>query len=214
MMKKQLVVMALAVASIPAWADVKISAPEHITVMAIDGQDVKRGFLKAQKSEYKVDAGQHIFHVRYEQFFDHVNSDEHDIIKSDTVMIETPALVDGEQYQLKLTQSIQDIDSAREFARNPSIGLYNQQGQLVAQHQAVQSQSTFAGGLFTRSYDFTKSKKPTVAPSTSTVTQPATSSVKPVSAPSQKGQALIQLWQSSSSTDREAFLIWLNQQSR
>lgn len=209
--KHHVIVMALAVLSNSAWSAVNIVAPADVHVMAIDTQDIKTGLLGTQQHEFKVDAGEHQLHVRYEQFFNHPHSDEHEIIKSDVLVIETPALLDGEQYYLAVPKQFKDVDEARTFAKNPKIFLKNQRGEVVAEQSYVQvKQPILTAGLFSRSYDLTKKKTNTVQKSSSetpTVSQKTTKNTA-------KGQQLIDMWSNSSSADREAFLIWLNQQGR
>lgn len=208
MKKVILATMMLAVASTSAWSAVNLIAPADVRVMSIDAQDIKSGLLGTQQHEYKLDAGAHQIHVRYEQFFDHSHGGDHEIIKSDVVVIDTPELVDGEQYRLAVPKNFKDVEEARQFAKNPQIALYNQQGQMIAEQSAVQAkQPIFAGGLFSRSYDLTKKKSSTVATPVAKTEQKPNHNVS-----GKKGQQLIDLWQQSSASDREAFLIWLNQQ--
>lgn len=209
MKKHYFIAIGLALFSSSVWSAVNIIASDDVRVIAIDTQNIKTGLLGTQQNEYKIDPGEHQLHVRYEQFFNHQHSGEHEIVKSDVLVIKTPTLLDGEQYYLALPNQLNNIDDAKAFAKNPTIFLKNQQGEMIAKQSTIQTQqSVLTDGLFSRSYDLIKKKPTTITKS------PAIIPTKQKSKDTAKGQKLIDLWNNSKLSEREAFLIWLYQQRR
>lgn len=217
-MKKILLMTALTLATMPAWSSVNIHSADNIRVLAINDQDIKGNFFKAQKSVYKIDAGEAMLYVRYEQFFDDVNSDDHEIVKSVSVRLQTPVLEDGKNYYLTVGSAPQDLAKARHYAKQPTIQLYNEAGQMIAQQIGANSktQTKISGEAFSRTYDLTKEKiKNTFVKTPVTVLaeseekqKTVASEVKPVSPTTQQLQ---QLWKQASADERQQFLQWLNQ---
>lgn len=217
-MKKILLMTALTLATMPAWSSVNIHSADNIRVLAINDQDIKGNFFKAQKNVYKIDAGEAMLYVRYEQFFDDVNSDDHEIVKSASVRLQTPVLEDGKNYYLTVGSAPQDLVKARHYAKQPTIQLYNEAGQMIAQQIGANSktQTKISGEAFSRTYDLTKEKiKNTFVKTPVTVLAQSEekkktieSEVKPVSPITQQLQ---QLWKQASADERQQFLQWLNQ---
>lgn len=201
------------------WAAVKIIAPEDIRVMAINDQEIKSGFLKAKNSEYTINAGQNNLYVRYEQIYDDERADMHDVVKSEVLQITTPELKDGEQYTLAIPNKPTSLEAARTFAKNPTIALYNQQGQKVAEQTGANSgRPFFSGGLFSRGYDLTKEKVKQALPQKTEYQAPVVTTAESVNTstaqPTAISQQMIELWKKAPAADREKFLIWLNQQAK
>lgn len=204
-MKKILLASLIGLSSTYSFADVTIISPEELQVVALNEQEIKQGFFKT-KAEYKVNAGQpNQIYIRYSQLFDDVFSDEHQTVKSDIGILQTPSLQDGQTYRLALAQQPKTLDEAKEVAKKPTIILYNAQNQIVVQQTFEQTTKTwFANGVLTRTYDLTKEKiKNTLPNKEKNVITP---SVQP------QKNALIQQWQKANETEREVFLQWLKNQ--
>ena len=210
-----------------AFAAVTITAPEEIAILAVNDQEVNAGLFRGKSNNYKVDAGQVSLSVRYEQLFDHSNG-EHDVLKSGVVTIKTPALQDGANYKLALVNAPKDFDAAKKFVEQPTIALFDAQGQLLVQQTGANTEAKplFGKGLFGRVYDLTIPKAPINQPApvyvastanTATTTTVAAAPVvvsTQVTSNSAKDQQLIQLWQQASKAERQNFLNWITDQAK
>ncbi|WP_445116013.1 YccT family protein [Acinetobacter sp. WZC-1] len=210
------------------FAAVTITVPEEIVMLAVNDQEVNAGLFRTKKNDYKVDAGNVALSVRYQQYFEHM-SGEHDILKSGVVTIQAPALQDGQKYTLALVNAPSDFDTAKKYAEQPTIALYDKNNQLVVQQTGANNEPKpwLTGGLFGRVFDLTSDKKTpanqpapvyvkgAAAQSTSTVAAaPAvTTATVPVAVDGNAAdQQLIQIWKKASKAERQRFMSWLAEQ--
>lgn len=218
-------------------ADVMLIAPEEIDVVAINDQEISGGLFSARENSYKLDAGVHNISVRYKQLFDH-RTGEHDVIKSDIVTLNQVQLQDGQNYTLTLVGAPSNFEEGKTFAEQPTVGVEDAQGQLIAKQTGASSKAKpwLSNGIFGSVLDLrSKDDKPknvstqssmisaqtakTVSPAVQTqpVTQNATLSKN--TTPSQnavasgKAQQLIQIWQSATPQERQKFTAWLAEQA-
>lgn len=207
-MKKIMIASCLAMASSYVFADVRIISPEELQIVAINDQQIKSGLIKAGQNEFKVDGNQqHQIYIRYAQFFNAPLGDEHEIVKSDIGVFNTPVLQDGQTYRLAITQQPKTLEDAKQFAQKPSIILYNAQNQIIAQQTFEQTSKTWFSGLaLTRSHDLTKKKTVSTTP-TATTTGVNNTTVT-------HDNPLIEQWNKASIDERQAFMQWLNQQAK
>lgn len=207
-MKNFLMASCLAVASSYAFADVRIISPEELQIVAINDQQIKSSFIKAGQNEFKVDGNQqHQIYIRYTQFFNSPSSDEHEIVKSDIGIFNTPTLQDEQTYRLAIAQQPKTLEDAQRFAQKPSVILYNAQNQIIAQQTFEQTSKTWFSGLtLNRSHDLTKKK---TTPTTSTATAPSLTTTT-----STYHNPLIEQWNKATVDERQAFMQWLNQQAK
>lgn len=201
--------------AVTAFAASSIRAPDEIVVLAINGQAVKNNLFKNTK-DYKVNPGQLSLSLRYQEYFDHRNG-QHDILKSAVINLSMPSLQDNQRYQLKLVNPPKDFDAAQKYVEQPTIALYDQNNQLVAQQTAEigAPKSNLLTGLFSKTADFTQAKetKPVVtavgeAPSTS----PHAEHVNNSSSLQNADEQLIQMWKQASKAERQKFMTWLAEQ--
>ena len=207
-------------ASSSAFSAVTISVPEEIKLLAVNDQEIRSGLFSSAQ-QVKVNAGENVINLRYQQYFEHHNG-AHDILKSGVITLKTPILQDGENYRLALVNPPKDFDAAKEFKDQPSIGLYNQKNQLLVQQTGAKASSTgwLIGSLRNKTVDTTQNS--------ATVNQPAAVYTAAAVLPSEKTtsvtlhtqkqtqgkeQQLIQLWQQATKAERQKFMSWLAEQA-
>ena len=203
-----------------AFSAVIIAVPEEIKLLAVNDQEVRSGLFSSAQ-QVKVNAGENVMNLRYQQYFEHHNG-AHDILKSGVITLKTPILQDGENYRLALVNPPKDFDAAKEFKDQPSVGLYNQKNQLLVQQTGAKVSSTgwLIGSLRNKTVDTTQHS--------ATVNQPAAVYTAAAVLPSEKTtsvtlhtqkqtqgkeQQLIQLWQQASKAERQKFMSWLAEQA-
>lgn len=203
-----------------SYAAVSIQVPEEIKVVSVNQQEVKSSILRAN-SEYKLDAGTHLIGVRYQEFFQHYDN-SHDILKSSVVHLQTSQLEDGQKYRLALIDAPKDFDTAQKYKDQPMIGLYNQNGQLVAQQTGVSqaAQPLLGKTLGNSTIDLTT--KPVVA-TPGAISAVQTKATVPVEVELKNQVAnhvvigvdaeLKQLWQKANKQERQKFMSWLAEQA-
>ena len=202
-----------------AFSAVTISVPEEIKLLTVNDQEIRSGLFSSAQ-QVKVNAGENVINLRYQQYFEHHNG-AHDILKSGVITLKTPILQDGENYRLALVNPPKDFDAAKEFKDQPSVGLYNQKNQLLVQQTGAKVSSTgwLIGSLRNKTVDTTQNS--------ATVNQPAAVYTAAAVLPSEKTtsvtlhtqkqtqgkeQQLIQLWQQASKAERQKFMSWLAEQ--
>ena len=203
-----------------AFSAVTISVPEEIKLLTVNDQEIRSGLFSSAQ-QVKVNAGENVINLRYQQYFEHHNG-AHDILKSGVITLKTPILQDGENYRLALVNPPKDFDAAKEFKDQPSVGLYNQKNQLLVQQTGAKVSSTgwLIGSLRNKTVDTTQHS--------ATVNQPAAVYTAAAVLPSEKTtsvtlhtqkqtqgkeQQLIQLWQQASKVERQKFMSWLAEQA-
>ncbi|MFW2160079.1 DUF2057 family protein [Acinetobacter beijerinckii] len=201
---------------------VTITAPEEIVILAVNGQEVNNGLIPSKKNNYQVDAGNLTVNVRYREYFEHLNG-EHDIVKSGVVTIQATDLKDNQAYNLALVNAPKDFDSAKKYADQPTVALYDQNKKLVVQQTGAnnEAQPWFTGSnLLSRTLDLTQKNKnntvnqpaPVYAGNTSQVasTVPvAVTTAAPTGTIKTTDQQLVDLWQKASKSERQKFMAWL-----
>lgn len=203
-----------------AFSAVTISVPEEIKLLTVNDQEIRSGLFSSAQ-QVKVNAGENVINLRYQQYFEHHNG-AHDILKSGVITLKTPILQDGENYRLALVNPPKDFDAAKEFKDQPSVGLYNQKNQLLVQQTGAKVSSTgwLIGSLRNKTVDTTQHS--------ATVNQPAAVYTAAALLPSEKTtsvtlhtqkqtqgkeQQLIQLWQQATKAERQKFMSWLAEQA-
>ena len=138
-----------------------ITAPEEIVVLAVNGQEVNTGLIPSVKNNYQVDAGHLTVNVRYREYFDHLNG-EHDIVKSGVVTIQAENLQDNQTYRLALVNAPKGFETAKKYAEQPTVALYDQNNRLVVQQTGANNEAQpwfSSGSLFGRTLDLTQKNK-------------------------------------------------------
>lgn len=220
-------------------ADVMLIAPEEIDVVAINDQEISGGLFSARENSYKLDAGVHNISVRYKQLFEH-RTGEHDVLKSDIVTLNQVQLQDGQNYTLTLVGAPSNFEEGKTFAEQPTVGVEDAQGQLIAKQTGASSKAKpwLSNGIFGSVLDLRSkddeqknvSNQSSMIARTSTQNITATNQsnqqsvagvvtttmVQPViqnATTSGKAQQLIQIWQSATPQERQKFTAWLAEQA-
>ncbi|CAB1212302.1 DUF2057 family protein [Acinetobacter bouvetii] len=204
------------IASGTAFSAVNISAPEEIKILAVNDQEVNTGLFRAANNQYQLDAGANSISVRYSQYFEHLNG-EHDIVKSGVVTIKTPELKEGENYRLDLVNAPKNFETAKKYAEQPIVALFDKNQQIVVQQKGANTEQKpwLTQSLFAKTMDLTQKKTPPVNQPAPVYPQlAAQSKVTAVSTQSADlDQQLIQLWQKADKTERQRFMSWLAEQA-
>lgn len=204
----------LILASVTTFSAVTITAPEEIKILAVNDQEVNTGLFRAKNNQYKVDAGKNNLSVRYNQYFEHLNGD-HDIVKSGVITLTTPLLKDGESYALNLVNAPTNYETAKKYAEQPVIALFDQNKKILVQQTGANTQQKpwLSQSLFGKVTDLTQKKSiPLNQPAPVYSQTSVTESVEDRSI-STTDQQLIQLWKKSSKIERQKFMNWLGEQS-
>lgn len=204
----------LILASVTTFSAVTITAPEEIKILAVNDQEVNTGLFRAKNNQYKVDAGKNNLSVRYNQYFEHLNG-EHDIVKSGVITLTTPLLKDGESYALNLVNAPTNYETAKKYAEQPVIALFDQNKKILVQQTGANTQQKpwLSQSLFGKVTDLTQKKSiPLNQPAPVYSQTSVTESVEDRSI-STTDQQLIQLWKKSSKIERQKFMNWLGEQS-
>lgn len=204
----------LILASVTTFSAVTITAPEEIKILAVNDQEVNTGLFRAKNNQYKVDAGKNSLSVRYNQYFEHLNG-EHDIVKSGVITLTTPLLKDGESYALNLVNAPTNYETAKKYAEQPVIALFDQNKKILVQQTGANTQQKpwLSQRLFGKVTDLTQKKSiPLNQPAPVYSQTSVTESVEDRSI-STTDQQLIQLWKKSSKIERQKFMNWLGEQS-
>ena len=204
----------LILASVTNFSAVTITAPEEIKILAVNDQEVNTGLFRAKNNQYKVDAGKNNLSVRYNQYFEHLNG-EHDIVKSGVITLITPLLKDGESYALNLVNAPTNYETAKKYAEQPVIALFDQNKKILVQQTGANTQQKpwLSQSLFGKVTDLTQKKSiPLNQPAPVYSQTSVTESVEDRSI-STTDQQLIQLWKKSSKIERQKFMNWLGEQS-
>lgn len=204
----------LILASVTTFSAVTITAPEEIKILAVNDQEVNTGLFRAKNNQYKVDAGKNSLSVRYNQYFEHLNG-EHDIVKSGVITLTTPLLKDGESYALNLVNAPTNYETAKKYAEQPVIALFDQNKKILVQQTGANTEQKpwLSQSLFGKVTDLTQKKSiPLNQPAPVYSQTSVTESVENRSI-STTDQQLIQLWKKSSKIERQKFMNWLGEQS-
>lgn len=226
MSKKVMLSAVLLAMTASASADVLITTPEEIIVVSINDQEIRGGLFGGHKNTYRLEAGGHQIAVKYQQIFEE-NYINHDVVRSGIVKLDTGILKDGETYQLVLVNAPQDHDAAKKFAQQPSIGLKNAAGTVVAQQTGASTRSqpwlsSLLGDGKTEvdvrgtKIDASKQVIPAAQPIAqvqAAQTNSADTPVASVVASNAKDQQLIELWKTASAQERQKFMAWLAEQA-
>ncbi|RZA04864.1 MAG: DUF2057 domain-containing protein [Moraxellaceae bacterium] len=203
---------ALMTLAVSTQAAVTLLTPEEIPVLALDQQEVSGSLFRSSKTTYKLDPGSREIAVRYEQLFNQNNGD-HDVLKSAIVSLKAE-LQDNKTYRLTLVNPPKDYDAAKQYVKQPIIAIVDEQGNTVAQQQALDNapKPLLGSSFFNRVLDLRNNdgqKDLTRAASTSTLSTTPVTSASTTAVSTVKGstvEQLKQLWQSANEQERQQFM--------
>lgn len=192
------------------FAQVKLMVDDNIKVTAINGQEIKHGALQPLKREFALEAGRHVITARYDRLFD-LTRGNHDYLKSGNITI-TVDLSDNQSYQLVMPNQPNNYNTAKEYAKSPSLAIVSQ-GEIIAQTDSVEERqgilSTLGnsiGGIFKRD-DAVYANQKAIA---SLNQQPQQSTSTSIANTKQNNlDGFMQLWLNSSEEEREKIRQWV-----
>ena len=204
--------------STPAFAAITLTTPEEIKIAAINGQEVNTGLFSSNKKAHQLKTGENVISVRYSQYFEeNRNIGTHEIVRSNIVNIKTPLLDDNQTYYLSLIDTPENVDAARDYAKQPVFGLYNSKNQLLVKQQGAQTSSLgIVSNLFVEGESINRNQA-NIQPSPEYTAQaklnlPKEEISTDVNVKGGQDQRLIQIWKSASKAERQKFLTWLAEQ--
>lgn len=207
-MKKIVFATLLGIFASNAFAEVKLSVDDNIKVTAINGQEIKHGLLQPLQREFTLSSGRHVITARYDRLFD-LNR-EHDYVKSGNVTI-TATLDDG-QYELIMPNQPNSYQSAKEYAKNPSLAIA-QEGKILVQENTSEERAGLLsgigaglGGIFQRDNALNANQRVIASLEPTT---PAQSTVPPPVKGDDNLDGFMKIWLNSSETEREKIRQWI-----
>lgn len=168
-----------------ASAQVQLNVQPNIKVLAINGQSINRNPFAPVQQHFDLPAGETSISARYERLFD-LRGRAHDYLRSQEITL-TADLADNQHYHLTLSDDPDHYDSAKRYAKQPTL-ILSQQGQVIAKQSADGNRQ---GQLLTNINALFNADK----------TQTAK--------PSDHFQAFIELWQTADETERQKIRQWL-----
>lgn len=166
-----------------------LELPEHVQVMAIDGREPPPSFLRSSVVLALL-PGEHVLSLRHVQLFQ-LNSEEHEVVRSRQAALRFVAVASG---RYRVDAPLQDsVGAARQFAREPVFRLVDAGGGAAVESVPVKSYAE-ASLIDTlgRAFD---SQSGEAGPVSNT-------------------DLLKDIWSRSSSEERQAFRIWINEQAK
>lgn len=133
----------LATAPLFAHAQAVLTVDSAIQVLAINNKSVSQGLFGLNAQKFDLPAGEHTFHARYEQLYEH--GKDHDIVRSPTLEL-VATLGDEQTYHLSLPAPPKDSKSAKQYAKTVQLSLIDAQGNTLSQsHTAATQTAGFLG---------------------------------------------------------------------
>lgn len=165
-----------------------LEVPEHVQVMAIDGREPPPSFLRSSVVLALL-PGEHVLSLRHVQLFQ-LNSEEHEVVRSRQAALRFVAAASG---RYRVEAPLQgNVGAARQFAREPVFRLVDGGGAAV---ESVPVKSFAEASLIDtlgRAFD---SQSGEAVPVSNT-------------------DLLKDIWNRSSTEEREAFRTWINEQAK
>ncbi len=121
-------------------ADAVLNLGDGVVVTAIDGRELSLGLFSPRQTHYVLPAGEHVIAARFERLYD-VSADDHDIVKSASIQMAMPVLMDQQHYQLDLVGAPSSHQQALQYAKSPTLRLMDAQGQALLEVNGQQSQN-------------------------------------------------------------------------
>lgn len=188
---KKLAPLALILATIPAFANITITADEHIVISNINGKVVNQGLFQKPTHSFTLPAGPVSITARYDRLFE-LGRDDHEFVKSTPITLSTT--LNNGNYRLTMPNLPNNYNAIKEYIKSPTLALTDGHTVLV-EAQSDGTPSSFLGGLFGK-----KSTEPTHM----TPTNPAQSA--------NTLDSFMQLWLNANENERDKIRHWVNQQ--
>lgn len=212
MKKVSLGLLASALLSTAAAAQVQLNVDDNIKVTAINGQAIHHGLLQPLQQNFTLEAGRHVITARYDRLFK-LGRDDHDYLKSGDVTI-TANLADNQTYRLIMPNQPKDYHTAKDYIKTPSLAI-TQHGAIIAQEDTTQTKRSglFSGitstinNLFGRTNSATTASQEAIAAiSTHNTTTPTDNHAVRAD---DNLDGFMQIWLNASDEEREKIRQWI-----
>ena len=215
MKKVSLGLLASALLSTAAAAQVQLNVDDNIKVTAINGQEIRHGLLQPLQRNFTLEPGRHVITARYDRLFE-LRNDEHDYLKSGNITV-TANFADNQTYQLVMPNQPREYQAAKEYAKAPSLAV-SHNGRIIAQEDAEESErqgllsgiTGAIGGMFSRGDSAVVSNQKAIA-----AIDNGQSNNTPTSNPSPRANnnldGFMQIWLNASDEEREKIRQWIKQ---
>lgn len=212
MKKVSLGLLASALLSTAAAAQVQLNVDDNIKVTAINGQAIHHGLLQPLQQNFTLEAGRHVITARYDRLFK-LGRDDHDYLKSGDVTI-TANLADNQTYRLIMPNQPKDYHAAKDYIKTPSLAI-TQHGAIIAQEDTTQTKRSglFSGitstinNLFGRTNSATTANQEAIAAiSTHNTTTPTDDHAVRAD---DNLDGFMQIWLNASDEEREKIRQWI-----
>lgn len=115
---------------------VRVTLPEEVEVMAVDGHEPPPSFLQ-RNTVLALLPGDHVLSLRYVELFQ-ISAEDHDVVRSRQAALRFTAAA-GSQYRVEIPKRT-GLEDAKKFARDPVFSLVNVQGgAAVTESTAIKS---------------------------------------------------------------------------
>lgn len=212
MKKVSLGLLASALLSTAAAAQVQLNVDDNIKVTVINGQAIHHGLLQPLQQNFTLEAGRHVITARYDRLFK-LGRDDHDYLKSGDVTI-TANLADNQTYRLIMPNQPKDYHAAKDYIKTPSLAI-TQHGAIIAQEDTTQTKRSglFSGitstinNLFGRTNSATTANQEAIAAiSTHNTTTPTDDHAVRAD---DNLDGFMQIWLNASDEEREKIRQWI-----
>lgn len=212
MKKVSLGLLASALLSTAAAAQVQLNVDDNIKVTAINGQAIHHGLLQPLQQNFTLEAGRYVITARYDRLFK-LGRDDHDYLKSGDVTI-TANLADNQTYRLIMPNQPKDYHAAKDYIKTPSLAI-TQHGAIIAQEDTTQTKRSglFSGitstinNLFGRTNSATTANQEAIAAiSTHNTTTPTDDHAVRAD---DNLDGFMQIWLNASDEEREKIRQWI-----
>lgn len=199
-----------------AHADVTLLVDDNIKVTAINGNEITQSPFQPLKQTFTLQAGKHVITAKYDRLFV-FNKDKHDYLRSANVSVATD-LADNQTYRLTMPNQPKDYDTAKTYAKQPTLAIQQGDKILAEQKGIAGSDGGFLsgltgaiGGLFGGSGSAKTANQTAIA---SLQAAPATQASTPASTPTKEADTLdqfMQIWLKATPSERAKIKQWISE---
>ena len=126
-------------------AAVTVLVDDHIKVTAINGQEIQQSAFQPLTKTFTLEPGQHAITAKYDRLYN-LARDEHDYLRSGNVSV-TAQLADNQTYRLTMPNQPEDYETARDYAKQPTLAIQQNNTILASQQGMAGNQSGLFSGL-------------------------------------------------------------------
>lgn len=207
-----------------AQAAVTLLVDDNIKVTAINGQELQQSIFQENTKKFTLQPGKHVITAKYDRLFN-LRRDEHDYLRSANISVAAD-MADNQTYRLIMPNQPNDYESAKAFAKRPTLAV-SQNGTVIASQQSSGNANSgifsglnkALGGVFGGSSEAQLQNQEVIAaldskpvPASTTraaVVQPTNQAVQATKADTL--DSFMQLWLNATPNEREKIRQWILQ---